>query len=97
MIDYRKAPIPKLMRKLGVDIYDKPAPLKAGIVGGHKVRIASTQHIGAPGTAIVNEGDTVEAGQVIAQPPDGALGSPVHASIAGKVYRLGDMIEIRGA
>ena len=41
MIDYRKAPIPKLMRKLGVDIYDKPAPLKAGIVGGHKVRIAS--------------------------------------------------------
>ena len=97
MIEYRKAPIPKLMRKLGVDIYDKPAPLKAGIVGGYKVRIASTQHIGAPGSAIVNEGDTVKAGQMIAQPPEGALGSPVHASIAGKIHSLGEMIEIRGA
>ena len=85
------------MRKLGVDIYDKPAPLKAGIVGGYKVRIASTQHIGAPGSAIVNEGDTVKAGQMIAQPPEGALGSPVHASIAGKIHSLGEMIEIRGA
>lgn len=96
MIEYRKAPIPKLMRKLGVDIYDAPAPMKPGVVGGRKVKIAATQHIGAAGTIVVQKGELVKVGQVISRPPEGAMGSLVHASIEGRVISVGDLIEIEG-
>lgn len=96
MIEYRKAPIPKLMRKLGVDIYDTPAPMKSGIVGGKRVRIAAKQHIGAESITKVNEGDLVTLGQVISEPPQDAMGSLVHASIQGKVVSVGDHIAIEG-
>jgi len=96
MMEYRKAPIPKLMRKLGVDIYDTPAPMKSGIVGGNKVRIAAKQHIGAESITKVNEGDLVTVGQIVLEPPEGAMGSLVHASIQGKVVSVGDHIAIEG-
>ena len=47
------------------------------------------QHIGVPATAVVNKGDIVEKGQVIAKPAEG-LSVAVHASICGKVVEVNE-------
>ena len=51
-------------------------------------------HIGAPSVATVSVGDYVRLGQVIAEPPEGALGAFVHASIDGRVTAVGERIVI---
>ena len=45
------------------------------------------QHIGAPCEPLVKAGDTVKLGQRIGQ-PKGFVGSPVHASLSGKVKAI---------
>ena len=92
--DARKVPSKRLAARVEVLPYyhntirelveDQPA----------KVRIPLRMHIGAPSVPVVAEGDYVEAGQLIAQCPDGALGSAIHASIAGRVVSVKDTIEI---
>lgn len=49
-----------------------------------KVRIPLLQHIGVPAVASVKAGDTVKAGDVIAEAA-GFVSAPVHASISGTV------------
>ena len=48
-----------------------------------------SQHIGAPAQAIVNVGDMVTEGQMIAQPAQG-LSVGIHATISGKVTEVTD-------
>ena len=43
------------------------------------------QQIGAPCQPVVQEGDQVTEGQLVAKCPDGKLGANLHASIAGTV------------
>ena len=43
------------------------------------------QHIGAPAKAVVSVGDRVQAGQLVGDIPEGALGAKIHASIEGTV------------
>lgn len=43
------------------------------------------QHVGAPSSAIVKEGDKVKRGQVIAAKPEGALGANIFSSVCGTV------------
>ena len=59
-----------------------------------RVEIPLKMHIGAPCTALVTVGDRVNAGQLIAQPPEGALGAVIHASISGRVTAVGERIVI---
>ena len=54
------------------------------MISSKKVEILMSQHIGAPSVPVVNVGDTVEAGQLIANVGAG-LSVPQHASISGKV------------
>ena len=92
--DARKVPSKRLAARVEVLPYyhntirelveDQPA----------KVSIPLRMHIGAPSVPVVAEGDYVEAGQLIAQCPEGALGSAIHASIAGRVVSVKDTIEI---
>ena len=51
------------------------------------VSIPMSQHIGAQAEPVVKVGDTVDRGQVIGIVQKG-LGSPVHASISGKVSQI---------
>jgi len=95
MVDYRKAPIPRLMKKIGIDIYDQPAPLKSGVVHTAQAVIPLNQHLGAPATPVVSQGDQVKAGQIIAKAPDKGLGADIHASINGVVEQVGETITIR--
>ena len=93
--EYRKAPEERLEARLGLTKYDVPAPLDDEVRAVEKVRIRLSQHIGAPAIACVKQGDTVAAGQMIAQPGNG-LSVPIHASISGLVTEVTPQyIEIR--
>ena len=87
--EYRKVPMERLMARLDLTKYNKEAPLNDDVVDMKKVRILLSQHIGAPATAIVKVGDTVERGQMIAEPGKG-LSVAIHASISGTVTEVSD-------
>ena len=86
---YRKAPEERLMARLGLTRYDKPAPLTEELLPASKVKILLSQHIGAPAQAIVKAGDEVTRGQMIAAPAKG-LSVGIHASICGMVTEVTD-------
>ena len=90
----RKAPIPRLMQKLGLTQFRNVGPLDAALLPASRVGIKLRQHIGAPCEPIVSVGDRVEKGRPVGTPPtaDGkpALGAPVHASIDGVVTAVDD-------
>ena len=48
-----------------------------------------SQHIGAPASPIVKQGDTVSSGQMIAEPAKG-LSVGIHASINGVVKEVSE-------
>ena len=56
----------------------------------NKAYIPVSQHIGAPAKIVVEVGDQVEEGQVIAE-QDGFISSSIHASIPGKVVGIEDI------
>ncbi len=58
------------------------------------VCLSLSQHIGAPCKPVVQTGDTVSEGQLIAACPEGQLGTNLHASIGGKVTVDGKSITI---
>lgn len=93
-LENRKAPMSRLMHKLGLMQFRNVGPLVEKLLQTPRVGIALKQHIGAPCEAIVKAGDRVTKGQVLGRPPvkDGkpALGAPVHASIDGVVKAVKD-------
>lgn len=83
--DYRLLPSKRLVLRLGLKEFDKPAPLSELTVRPKTVTIAMSQHIGAPAIPVVIVGERVQAGQLIGRIPEGALGAAMHASISGEV------------
>lgn len=59
------------------------------------VAIPVSQHIGAPSVVVVNKGDTVKAGQVIAA-GKGFVTANIHSSVSGKVNRIDSIIDSTG-
>ncbi len=93
--DFRKVPVSRLVKRLGLDDYNKDAPWNDGTLSPSRVRIMMAQHIGAPCAPAVKEGQRVEKGAVVGGVPAGALGCPVHASVSGTVGRVnGRYVEI---
>ena len=88
-LDNRKAPMARLMHKLGLGQFRNVGPLVEEPLNTRKVGIALKQHIGAACEPTVAPGDRVSKGQAVGRRPvaDGraALGAPVHASIDGVV------------
>lgn len=85
---YRRLPVKRLIRRIGLAAYDRPAPLEDVAVTPQDVRISLRQHVGAPAQPVVAVGDAVTKGQCIGHIPDGALGATVHASIDGTVRAI---------
>lgn len=83
--DYRRVPTYRVVTRLGLGKYDRPAPFEEVDYKPGKVKIMLSQHIGAPATAVVKAGDKVEVGQLIASVPPEALGVNIHASVNGRV------------
>lgn len=86
--EYRKAPMKRLMARLDLTKYDKPAPLQDAAVECRKVKLLLSQHIGVPAVPAVKAGEWVEKGQLVAEPGEG-LSVAVHASISGMVTEVG--------
>ena len=61
-----------------------------------KIVIPFSQHIGAPSKPVVKVGDEVLAGQMIAE-AGGFVSIPMHASISGKVTKIGKYYHPTGA
>ena len=86
--DYRKTPARKLIARLNLSEYDKDAPFIDFDYVPRKVKIMLSQHIGEPADSIVNVGQTVKKGDIIATASDDKLGAYIHASIDGKVSKI---------
>ena len=71
----------------GVEIKNLPVP--------ECVTIPVSQHIGAPATTIVNKGDSVRTGQVIAI-CKGFVSSNIHSSVSGKINKIDSVIDSSG-
>lgn len=59
------------------------------------VIILLNQHIGAPALPVVNKGDYVKTGQLIAE-SSGFVSSNIHSSVSGKVTKIDEHIDITG-
>lgn len=71
----------------GVAIRSLPVP--------GQVVIPVQQHIGAPARILVEKGETVRAGQMIAR-GEGFISANIHASVSGKVIKIDKMIHVSG-
>ncbi len=60
-----------------------------------QVSIPLGQHIGAPANAIVQKGDTVKVGQLIAE-PNGFVSANIHSSVSGTVNKIDTVIDASG-
>lgn len=92
--DGRKAPSEKIAARAGVRKYYNYEIQDIINASVSRVEIPLKMHIGAPAVATVAAGDYVRLGQCIAQPPEGALGARIHASIAGRIVAIDDRIVI---
>lgn len=59
------------------------------------VTIPVSQHIGSPATIIVNKGDSVKTGQVIAT-SNGFVSSNIHSSVSGTIMKIDSLIDSTG-
>jgi len=91
-LENRKAPMHRLIQKLGLAKFHNAGPLDDRLLAANRVGIKLKQHIGAPCEPAVKVGDRVRKGQELARPPltngTPALGAPVHASIDGTVAKI---------
>lgn len=90
MTEYRLLPINRLITRIDLDKMNHKAPLQDIAFTPQSVKLPLLQHIGAPATAIVSEGEKVTRGQLIAVMEDNKLGVPLHASISGIVQKIDD-------
>ncbi|MFW6065467.1 MAG: 4Fe-4S dicluster domain-containing protein [Planctomycetota bacterium] len=88
-LNNRKAPMRRLITKLGLDGFHNVGPLLAESPQPASVKLPLSQHVGAPCQPGVKVGQKVSVGEPVAIPPEKggkpALGAAIHASIDGKV------------
>jgi Na+-translocating ferredoxin:NAD+ oxidoreductase RnfC subunit len=86
--DGRKIPVSRFAARIDVLRYDRDAPLRKEPLEVARINIPLQQHVGVPCRPLVKSGDRVAVGEMIGDVPEGALGAPIHASIAGKVEQV---------
>jgi Na+-translocating ferredoxin:NAD+ oxidoreductase RnfC subunit len=94
MLEFRRAPLPRLIKKLGLHRYDNNGPLLQEHLEAGRVVLPLKQHVGAAATPCVRLGDKVRRGQKVADVPSDQLGVPIHASISGRVSAINPEIVI---
>lgn len=88
MAEYRLVPTSRLLQRLNLMPYHRDAPLKMSTFEPNEVTINLQQHIGAPSQPVVQVGDTVVKGQLLADIPETALGARIHSSMDGAVIEI---------
>lgn len=92
--DSRRIPTRRLKLKLGLDSFQDVGPLDERPLAPARVTLPLKQHAGAPATAVVNAGDRVREGDLLAAPAPGALGARIHSSIDGIVRSVDGSVVI---
>lgn len=90
----RKVPTGRLMARLGLSGYDRHLPFKDEEMDAKMLVIPLKQHIGAPSVPVVNKGDRVGAGELIAKIPDGSLGANIHCPRDGVIREVSESIVV---
>jgi Na+-translocating ferredoxin:NAD+ oxidoreductase RnfC subunit len=85
LMDARRAPMTRLVRKLGLGHFADVGPLEPRGLQPLRVVLPLKQHAGAPAVPTVRPGTAVSEGDLVAAPASGALGARLHASIRGVV------------
>lgn len=88
MHDGRRVPIKTLTKKLHVEDYDLPAPLRMDEVSPNRLLLPLKQSAGAACLPKVRRGERVCVGQVIGEPPPKALGAVLHAPLDATVREV---------
>jgi Na+-translocating ferredoxin:NAD+ oxidoreductase subunit C len=60
-----------------------------------QVSIPLSQHLGVPAVPIVQKGDSVKAGQLIAR-GEAFISANIHSSVSGKVFRVDEVMDTSG-
>lgn len=94
MFQYRRLPLDRLVRRLGLVEWDVPAQYVETNYQPDLVTLPLKQHAGQPAAARVKAGDRVTKGQAVAEMPAGQMGSAIHASIGGRVKSVNGNIVI---
>jgi Na+-translocating ferredoxin:NAD+ oxidoreductase RnfC subunit len=91
-LENRKAPMSRLIQKLGLARFHNEGPLDNQLLAAEKVGVKLKQHLGTACERVVGAGQRVVKGQLLGRPPsaDGkpALGAAVHASLDGTVTAI---------
>jgi Na+-translocating ferredoxin:NAD+ oxidoreductase RnfC subunit len=87
MQDGRHVPIKTLTKRLHVQDYDLPAPLRDGVSPSRLV-LPLKQSAGTACLPKVKTGEHVRARQIIGEPAPNALGAVLHAPLAGTVREV---------
>ncbi|OGH63135.1 MAG: hypothetical protein A3G34_14860 [Candidatus Lindowbacteria bacterium RIFCSPLOWO2_12_FULL_62_27] len=93
MFQFRRLPLDRLTRRLGLTEWDVPAPYVETNYQPDRVTLPLKQHVGQAAAPAVRPGDRVKRGQAVAVMPEGQMGAPIHASISGRVTSVnGDIV-----
>jgi len=87
LIAYRRMPMERVMARLDLNRFRNSGPLTPFPGTPYQVTVLLQQHIGAPATPVVRQGDFVKEGTKIATVGD-QLGGEIHAPINGKIQVL---------
>lgn len=94
MREFRKIPVERLVSRLGIKEYDNHLPFSEKEIKVEKIELPLQQHIGAPAESVVQSGDSVIAGDLIAKIKADSLGANLHAAIDGNIKIRGQSIVI---
>lgn len=96
MREFRKVPAQRLMRRVALDGFDRPAPYTSHELSPPIVRIPLAQYSGESPKVIKKEGDQVSRGEQLVSPGVATRASSVHASITGIITNVSqEMITIQ--
>jgi Na+-translocating ferredoxin:NAD+ oxidoreductase RnfC subunit len=84
----RRVPQPRLIARLGLTPYDRPAPLRPFAGRPARLVVPLKQHAGVPAQAVVAAGRKVAVGDLLGEIPQMKLGARVHAGAAGVVVAV---------
>lgn len=86
-LETKRIPISRLIARMGLSKYDRPAHFNPAPLQPQQVVLPLKQHVGQPAQGLVQVGQRVVRGQLIARIPEGVLGANIHASISGTITR----------
>ena len=82
------------MTRLGLTEFQNAGPLQDRPLAPRSVTLPLGQHAGVAAVPVVRPGERVRAGDLLAAPPEGALGARIHASIHGVVTSVNGSVVI---